>query len=714
MRTNGEWHKMNAVEAMQEIGADEGGLDTRSASDRIKRDGRNTVWDHGTPFTFLFRENYFSLLGIAVLIIAAVAAEVFAKTGAAASVIVAAAIGLVLRAGICIAAGLVCCRYSERWIPRYTVRRNGEDERVRGDMLAVGDIVRLTAGETVPADGKLLAGCEIVVNELFATGAKKQRVKRAYTDAPVRAGESIPVADDVLLAGSAVTGGKCRMVVLAVGDDCAVVRRRGRIRISSPAESARMTRVRRESNIVGTAALALAFVCVIAGIFDPLAAANLAGLFLVFFAFAVSSYGEVLPAAECLGYACGMIRADKNGAAVRDYGIFDAVPDVDAVAVVGIQNLRSGTSHLNAVYAGGKADARSAAGDELFSLLMCTSDDSKRIGKMLVSAVGDYVGNGESAADFAASAHRKYAILDKATVLPKEHALLFDGRDLLFTSVGPIENVIPACTHMRQGGDDVPITSESLRGVLAAAADAARSAQSIIAVAVRTSPYNSIKRLSVLDQGLTLVGFAAIDSPASESLSPLMASLREMNVPLAVFCDGTGEDANFLRRNEIISDRSDITPEMNRDFADGRFATSAVAVPDSRAAQKMILAASDGRRILVADSSEAIRNAANGKPGSVAASAKGNASSVKALLALAGEAAGLHRRSRTALMYLRISLGVRCAYAVSILFGAPIVSATAIVLWGLVLDLAAASAIFVLPGKKDGKMQKSEKKTNET
>ena len=56
MRTNGEWHKMNAVEAMQEIGADEGGLDTRSASDRIKRDGRNTVWDHGTPFTFLFRE----------------------------------------------------------------------------------------------------------------------------------------------------------------------------------------------------------------------------------------------------------------------------------------------------------------------------------------------------------------------------------------------------------------------------------------------------------------------------------------------------------------------------------------------------------------------------------------------------------------------------------------------------------------------------------
>lgn len=707
MRKNGEWHKMNAAEAMQEIGTDEGGLDTRSAADRIKSYGKNTVWDHGTPFTFLLRENYLSLLGTAVMIVAAVSAEVFGKTGAAAAVIAAVAAGLLIRAGICIAAGIVCSRCAERWIPKYTVRRNGEDERVRGDMLALGDIVRLSAGETVPADGKLLAGCEIAVNEHPATGAKRPRVKRAYTDVPVRAGENVPVADDVLLAGSAVTGGKCRMVVLAVGDDCAIVRRRGRIRITSPAESPRMTSIRRESNFVGTIALAAAFACTAAGIFDPFAASNLVGLFLVFFAFAISSYGEILPAAECLGYAAAVIRAQREGANVRDYAIFDAVPDTDAVAVIGMQNLRSGTSHLNAVYAGGKSEARCAAGDELFSLLISTSGDSFRIGKMLASAVSDYVG-GDAAADFIASANRKYAVADKTAIMPKEHALLFDGSDFLFTSVGPIESVIPTCTKIRHGGADTAITPELLREVLSAASDAAKSAQSIIAVAVRPSPYNSIKRLSVLDRELTFVGFAAIDSPASESLSPLLASLRGTDVPLTVFCDGTGEDANFLRRNGIIFAKSEIATAVPPDFADGSFATSAIAVPDKRAALKMILDASDGREILVADTSEAIRVAANGKSGAILAAAKGGASSVKALLALVSGSAELCRRSRYAVLYLRASLGVRFAYALSILLSAPIVSPPIIILWGLVLDAAVAAAIFALPARKREKTTKSE------
>lgn len=696
MKKNTEWHRLSAIKAMRESGTDEGGLDTRLASERLRAFGKNTVWDHGSPLTFLLRENLFSLLGFVLIAVAAVAVDVFSEDYSSVPLIAVAAAGLVLRAVSCIIAGAICSDFGERLIPEYTVKRNGEDARVRGDFLTVGDIVCLSAGECIPADGKLFPGSEIVVNEHYATGAKKPRSKRATGDAPVPAGVRAPIADDVLLAGSVVVSGKCKMIVLAVGDDCTVVRRRGKIRLTSHEDGARMARIRSNSNLLGTLSLLAAFFCVVVGIFDPLASDSLAGLFLIFFSFAISSFGEILPALRALGSAFAMKRAESRGAILRDIGALETAVKPDGVAVIGMHNIRSGVSYLREVFAGGELTRKGDAANELFSLLLATCKDSERRSKPIASAVSDFVGDAGSFDDFCVSVAHKYAVIDRCKQSPKEHALLFDMSDFLFTAVGPIESIIPNCTRVRVGDEEKKITAEVLSSVLAAASNATKGAQSIIAVAYRKSPYNSIKRLSVLDSDLTFLGFAAIDSPASESLPPLLTLLGSADVPFAVFCDGTGEDVNLLRRTGIIGERSDMLSDCS-DFLSDKCGTYAVSSSDGNAALRMLASVSEKKCIITSDGANEIHLVSNGKHGMRVARVADNAEPVAGLLALLGEASSLKKRTDRAVKYLCASFALRFVYAASVLFSSPIVMPSVILLWGMIVDICVGAAIFVLP-----------------
>ncbi len=83
------------------------------------------------------------------------------------------------------------------------VRRDGRERQVSIFELVVGDIVEIGCGDRVPADGMVLRGVDLAVDQSTLTGES----------VPVEKGES----DLDLKAGSVVTAGSGTMLVLAVG-----------------------------------------------------------------------------------------------------------------------------------------------------------------------------------------------------------------------------------------------------------------------------------------------------------------------------------------------------------------------------------------------------------------------------------------------------------------------------------------------------------------
>ena len=93
--------------------------------------------------------------------------------------------------------------------------RAGQDSTVLVTELVPGDVVRLSAGDLVPADGRLTAARDFFVNEALLTG-ESYPVEKHATSVPGAVVELI-YADNVALAGTSVISGSATLLVCATG-----------------------------------------------------------------------------------------------------------------------------------------------------------------------------------------------------------------------------------------------------------------------------------------------------------------------------------------------------------------------------------------------------------------------------------------------------------------------------------------------------------------
>ena len=100
-----------------------------------------------------------------------------------------------------------------------TVIRQGEIQEVPIDDLVVGDVVKLSAGDMIPADLLLFESRDFFVQQSGLTGESDSVEKLALTKATVQQSDSLLEAEALAFMGTNVLSGSAKAVVLAVGDD---------------------------------------------------------------------------------------------------------------------------------------------------------------------------------------------------------------------------------------------------------------------------------------------------------------------------------------------------------------------------------------------------------------------------------------------------------------------------------------------------------------
>nr|MBP8220514.1 HAD-IC family P-type ATPase [Aeromonadaceae bacterium] len=99
---------------------------------------------------------------------------------------------------------------------RCTALRDGDRHQLDADLLVPGDVVMLESGDKVPADMRLLECHNLYVQESALTGESVSVNKQAQ---PLPEATPLAERNNMLYAGTLITQGRARAIVVSTGDD---------------------------------------------------------------------------------------------------------------------------------------------------------------------------------------------------------------------------------------------------------------------------------------------------------------------------------------------------------------------------------------------------------------------------------------------------------------------------------------------------------------
>lgn len=232
-------------------------------------------------------------------------------------------------------------RLSARVAPTATVRRDGDWKEIPRRELVPGDVVRLSAGDLVPADARLIEARDVHVLQAALTGESLPVEKTPATDALVALG---PESPSLIFLGTSVVSGSATAVVYATGRDTSF----GDIvqRLSERPEETEFERgMRRFGMLILQTVLFLVLFVLVVNLSvgrDPFQA------LLFSLALAVGLTPEYLPMITTVTLAQGAIRMARQKVIVRHLSAIQNLGSVDVLCSDKTGTLTAGTVSLEA------------------------------------------------------------------------------------------------------------------------------------------------------------------------------------------------------------------------------------------------------------------------------------------------------------------------------------------------------------------------------
>lgn len=222
--------------------------------------------------------------------------------------------------------------------PRAFVIRDGEQKRIAGREVAMGDILILSEGDRVPADAILRSAINFSCDESLLTG-ESVPVRKTFSETYSKMGK--PGGDDLpfVFSGSLVVNGQGIAEVLSTGINTEI----GKIGKALQTLESEQTRLQRETRkLVKNFSLVGLFLCIAIISIYALTRGDLLGGFLAGLTFAMSILPEEFPVVLTVFLALGAWRISQNRVLTRQ---IPAVETLGSASVLCVD--KTGTLTLN-------------------------------------------------------------------------------------------------------------------------------------------------------------------------------------------------------------------------------------------------------------------------------------------------------------------------------------------------------------------------------
>ena len=210
-------------------------------------------------------------------------------------------------------------------VQKITVLRNGEETSMLADELVPGDIVILSEGDRIPADGRIIVESGLLTNESMLTGESDSIAKDAKAISGIK---KIYEQRNMVFSGSFVITGSAKMLVTATGNNTEYGH------IASLASSAENTSPIQEkiNKLVVYIAIIIMILAVIVLIVQIFNGIELLSAFEFTLAMIVSAVPEDLPIATAIILALGARRMAKKNALIKELRAIESIGIVTTIA----------------------------------------------------------------------------------------------------------------------------------------------------------------------------------------------------------------------------------------------------------------------------------------------------------------------------------------------------------------------------------------------
>lgn len=542
------------------------GLTEAQARARLRHHGPNTVADDATPaWPVLFWQAYRTPFSLLLTVLALLSGVTGDPRSAA---VIGAMVGLstVLRFVQERRAHHAADALKALVRSHATVIRGGKRQEVPMAALVPGDLVQLSAGDMVPADGRLLSAKDLHLNTAALTGESLPVEKEAHLDGDATAlREADPVTlVNLVFMGCNVVSGVATMVVLHTG---------ARTLFGQLAHEA--TRVERaptqfQSGVNQVSWLLIRFMLAMVPLVFLVNGA-LRGDWLEALVFALSvAVGltpEMLPMIATATLAHGATTLARCKVVVKR---LDAVQNLGAMDVLCTD--KTGTLTQDRIVLARHTDPWGRPDESVLRCAYLNSHYQSGLASLLDVAVlaredlHEEVSRWHKLDEMPFDFERR-----RMSVVVQEQGQ--PGAPALLICKGAVEEVFACCTKVRRGESDEPLTA-ALRAQLSDVTGALNAeGLRVVAVAVASlsgplRPYHAAD-----EHGLTLLGYVAFLDPPKDSAAPALAALARHGVRVVVL---TGDNERVARK--VCRDVGLAVDEVLQGSAIGSMDDSALAV----------------------------------------------------------------------------------------------------------------------------------------
>ncbi len=512
---NGSWWATDLGELLRETGSGSDGLSGAEAAARLRRHGRNALREEGAAHVvpLLWRQ----ISSPVVLILIAAACLSFALHDATDGIIILIIVLISALLGFWqeFRAATAVASLKKLVAVQTDVLRDGVIARVALTEVVPGDVVMLSAGSSVPADGRLLEARDLFVNEATLTG-ETFPVEKMPGAVPV----DTPLARRVnaLFQGTHVVSGVGRMLVVRSGRDTQFGAIADRLQLR-PEETDFERGVRRFGMLL--IRVTLIMVILIFG-FNVYLHRPVLDSFLFALALAVGLTPELLPAIISVNLARGAQRMAARKVIVKRLVSIENFGSMNVLCSDKTGTLTEGTVKLDAAL-----DAEGGSSARVLRLAGLNAAFQTGFNSPIDAAI--LAAAGQPATDIRRLDEIPYDFTRKRLSVLVE----MEAQPVMLTK-GALTQVLAACTALElPNGDAVPIDAPRHEALLAQyAAFSARGVRTL-GLAIRNLPgRTTIARED--EAGMRFVGFLLFADPPKSGIAHTIEELRGLGVALKI------------------------------------------------------------------------------------------------------------------------------------------------------------------------------------
>ncbi len=417
----------------------------------------------------------------------------------------------------------------ENVTPTATVLRDGEWREIKRHDVVPGDLVRLSAGDLVSADGKLVESRDLYVQQAALTG-ESLPAEKDFRVPEGKPGDG-PDAPNLVFLGTSVVSGTATAVILATGPNTSFGAIAERL-LQRPEETDFERSMKRFALLITrTVFFLLLFILVVRVALHK----NPFESFVFAVALAVGLTPEFLPMISSVTLARGAVRMARDNVVVKHLPAIQNFGTIDVFCSDKTGTLTTGQMNLSATF-----DHLGNPSDRPIELAYLNSAFETGIRSPLDAAIlkakrtdaDAYVKCDEIPFDFD---RRRLSILVQRKDGPS-------GLQLLIAKGAP-EGVLEVCESYETQGRVVPLDNE-LRGLCRKTFDDLSSQGfRVLAVAYRNLPAKAACTLAD-ESSLVLAGYLAFADPPSPDASESLAAMKRDGVDVKIL---TGDNELVAR-----------------------------------------------------------------------------------------------------------------------------------------------------------------------